>query len=63
MTSGSHVGMIVERFRLIDCSFVVEITAEKTVLSVNQALIKGAADSGGFLYFHIIPGSFVWSCF
>ena len=53
-----------QRFCLIDCSFVVEITPEKTVFNVNQALIKGAADSGGlFFYFHIIPGSFVWSYF
>lgn len=55
-----------QRFCVIDCSFVVEITPEKTVFKVNQALIKGAADSRGFFfffYFHIIPGSFVWSCF
>lgn len=57
------MGTIVNRFCLIDYSFVVEITPEKTVFNVNESLIKGAADSGGFFYFHIIPGSFVWSCF
>lgn len=52
-----------QRFCLIDRSFVAEITPEKTVFNVNQTLIKGVADSGGFFCFHIIRGSFVWSCF
>lgn len=44
-----------QRFCVIDCSFVVEITPEKTVFNVNQALIKGAADSRGFFFFFLFP--------
>lgn len=40
-----------QRFCVIDCLYCSRNNPEKTVFNVNQALIKGAADSRGFFFF------------
>lgn len=36
------MGATMQRFCLVDYSFVAELTPEETVLTADQALIKGA---------------------